>query len=151
MTERRHPHNLPYHKKVLALAAESECSALHFNAQEACEIRTALHEMGHPQPPTPIQVDNSTAAGIANNSVKQKWSKAMDMCFYWIQDQIKQNHFRVFWNRGNTNLGDYFTKHHLKSHHPTVLPTYLHVQAHYARAFTHHFSQLQQGMQARVC
>ena len=37
--------------------------------------------MSHPQQPTPIQVDNSTAVGIANKSIKQKRSKAMDMRF----------------------------------------------------------------------
>jgi hypothetical protein len=138
-------------KNVLASAAESECGALHLNAKEACEICTALHEMGHPQPPTPIQVDNSTAAGIANNSVKQKRSKAMDMRFYWIQDRIKQDQFRVFWNRGDRNKADYFTKHFPEKHHRDVRPTYLHEQANFARAFTHNFSLLQQDMQARVC
>jgi hypothetical protein len=138
-------------KNVLASAAESECGALHLNAKEACEIRTALHEMGHPQPPTPIQVDNSTAAGIANQSVKQKRSKAMDMRFYWIQDRIKQNQFRVYWNRGDRNWADYFTKHFPEKHHRDVRPQYLHIQAHFAHAFTHQFSLLQQGMQARVC
>jgi hypothetical protein len=28
--------------------------------------------MGHPQPATPMQVDNSTANGIINNTVKQQ-------------------------------------------------------------------------------
>jgi hypothetical protein len=28
--------------------------------------------MGYPQPPTPVHCDNSTAVGIANNTVKGK-------------------------------------------------------------------------------
>ena len=51
--------------------------------KEAVPIRAALEEMGHPQPPTAIVVDNSTASGIANKTVKQRRSKAMDMRFYW--------------------------------------------------------------------
>jgi hypothetical protein len=142
-------------RNVLGSAAESEMGSLHHNAQEACGLRVALMEMGHPQPPTTIQVDNSTAAGIANNSVKQKRSKAMDMRFYWIQDRIKQNHFRVFWNRGDTNLADYFTKHHPESHHRAMRGTYLHEAKSFCSislsplqfsAFTSSF-----GMQARVC
>jgi hypothetical protein len=39
-------------------------------------------ELGHLQPLTPIQTDKSTAAGFANDTIKQKCSKAMDMCFY---------------------------------------------------------------------
>ena len=34
-----------------------------------------------PQPATPIQVDNSIAAGIANNNIKIQRSKAIDMRF----------------------------------------------------------------------
>ncbi|KAI2497592.1 Reverse transcriptase (RNA-dependent DNA polymerase) [Fragilaria crotonensis] len=39
-------------------------------------------EMGHPQPATPMATDNSTASGIATDTVKQKRSKAVDMRFY---------------------------------------------------------------------
>ena len=65
-----------------------------------------------PQPPTPIQVDNSTAVGISNKSIKQKRSKAMDIRFHWIHDRILQEHFHVFWKPGPTNLGDYHSMHH---------------------------------------
>ena len=82
--------------------------------------------MGHPQPgPTPIQTDNTVADGIANDTVKIKQTKAMDMRFYWIRDRVRQGQFRVHWKRGNTNLADYFTKHHPPSHHIEVRPTYL--------------------------
>ena len=82
--------------------------------------------MHHPQPPTPIQVDNSTAVGIANKSIKQKRSKAMDMLFHWIQDIIIQEHFNVFWKPGPTNLGDYHSKHDPNPHHIQVRQTNLH-------------------------
>jgi hypothetical protein len=41
--------------------------------------------MGHPQPSTPIQVDNTTAVGFANDTMKQKRPKAIDMRFYWVK------------------------------------------------------------------
>ena len=102
--------------------------------------------MGYPQPPTSIQVDNSTAAGIANKTVKQRRYKSNNMKFYWIQDRILQDQFRVFWNKGLLNLGDYFTKHHPSKHHQDMRKVYLqvHAEVHFARAFA-------QPLQARVC
>jgi hypothetical protein len=49
------------------------------NGKDACPIQMCLEEFGHPQPPTPLKTDNTTAEGIANDTVKQKRSKAMDM------------------------------------------------------------------------
>jgi hypothetical protein len=57
-------------KMVVASAAEAELGALFFNGQEATTPCTTLLELGHPQPATPIQTDNVTAAGIANDTVK---------------------------------------------------------------------------------
>ena len=94
--------------------------------KDAIPVREALEEMGHPQPPTPIVVDNSTAAGIANKTVKQRQSKAMDMRFYWVQDRIEQKQFLVYWRQGAENLADYFTKHHPARYHVQMRPVYLH-------------------------
>jgi len=66
-------------REVLSSAAEAELVALCHNGKEACPMRISLEEMGHPQPPTPIATDNTTVAGIANDDVKQKRSKAIDM------------------------------------------------------------------------
>ena len=44
----------------------SVAGALYINAREVVAIRNILNEIGHKQPPTPIQTDNSTAEGIIN-------------------------------------------------------------------------------------
>ena len=111
----------------MASAAESELGALFLNCQEAVTIRITLEEMGHPKPPTPVQVDNSTALGIATGTIKQSKSKSMDMRFYWIRDRINQDQFNIYWRPGSTNKGYYFTKRSPLSHHTTVRPNYLHV------------------------
>jgi len=67
---------------VLASAAKAELGTLFINDQESIPVCITLEELGHPQPPTPIQTDNSTAAGFVNNTIKQKRSKAIDMHFY---------------------------------------------------------------------
>jgi hypothetical protein len=59
-------------KLVAASAAEAELGALFLNAQEAKVIRLVLAELGHPQPPTPIHIDNTTTVGIVNNTIKRQ-------------------------------------------------------------------------------
>ena len=102
---------------VLSSATEAELGALFYNAKDAAWLHTTLAELGHPQPPTPIQTDNACAAGILNDTVKQCHSKAIDMRFYWIKDHISQGQFIVHWHKGTDNLADYFTKHHSPAHH----------------------------------
>jgi hypothetical protein len=116
-------------RMVLSSATEAELGALFYNAKDAAWLRTTLIDMGHPQPPTPIQTDNVCAAGIANDTVKQRRSKAIDMRFYWIRDRIQQGQFLVHWRKGADNLADYFTKHHSPSHHRLMRPLYLHPAA----------------------
>ena len=113
-------------RNIMASSAEAEYGALCLNAPADVPIRTTLIKMHHPQPPTPIQVDNSTTGGISNKSIKQKRSKDMDMRFHWIQDIILQEHFNIFWKPGPTNLGDYRYKHHPTPHHIQVKHTKLH-------------------------
>jgi hypothetical protein len=71
-------------KHIMSSTAESELAALFYIAQDACRIHVTLEELGHPQPPTAIQTDDECAKGIANKTVKQCRSKAMDTRIYWI-------------------------------------------------------------------
>ena len=48
-------------KAVMSSAADAELGGLFINAKTAVPIQTTLEELGHKQPPTPIQTDNSTA------------------------------------------------------------------------------------------
>jgi hypothetical protein len=118
---------------VLSSATEAETGALFNTAKDAAPLRVTLTEMGHPQPATPIQTDNACAAGIVNDTVKQRRSRAMDMRFYWIKDRVAQGQYIVHWRRGADNLADYFTKHHSPSHHRLMRSRYLldlHKQVH---------------------
>jgi hypothetical protein len=112
-------------REVLSSASEAKLAALFYNGKEGAIIQITLEELGHPQPPTPMVTDNSKASGIANKSVKQKRSKAMDMRFYWIRDRVQQGQYLVYWRRGSTNCADYFTKHHAPKHHVAMRPAYL--------------------------
>ena len=77
-------------KIVVCSAAEAELAALFLNMREAKILRLMLEEMGHKQPATLEHCDNSTAVGIANNTVKKQRSRSMEMRFFWITDQVRQ-------------------------------------------------------------
>ncbi len=83
-------------KHVVSSAAEAELGATFLNGKEAVVIRTTLAKMGHLQPATPMQVDNSTVNSILNGTVKQQRSRAMDMRFYWMKDCTQQKASSTF-------------------------------------------------------
>ena len=82
--------------------------------------------MQWPQPPTPITVDNSTAVGLAQDTIKANKSQAMDMRLHWIQDWAQQRQFLVTWAPTKLNKADYFTKLHAPIHHCHMRFVYLH-------------------------
>jgi hypothetical protein len=113
-------------KNLMLSAAEAEIGAVFINAKEGVVLRTTLEELGHKQPPTPMETDNNTATGYSNGTIKQKRTKAMDMRFYWIKYRVKQGQFNVYWGPGFQNLADYFTKHHSPAHHKRMRDFYIH-------------------------
>eukprot|EP00957_Ditylum_brightwellii_P106932 8157770-Ditylum_brightwellii.AAC.1 len=56
---------------------EAEVGRLYVNCQWNEEFCMALQEMGHPQPPTIVITDNSTADGIVSSCVEQQRILAM--------------------------------------------------------------------------
>jgi hypothetical protein len=113
-------------KHVMSLAAEAEIGAVFINAKEGTVLRTTLERVGHPQPPTPLETDNTTATAYSNGTIKQKRTRAMDMRFYWVTDRFKQGQFHVYWGPGYQNLANYFTKHHSPAHHKRIREIYIH-------------------------
>jgi len=105
-------------KAVMSSTAKAKIGALYTNARKGVEERKILRAMGHPQPPTPVQTDTSTAEGIINLRVQPKCTKAMDMQFHWLHNRgVNQKQFRFYWHPGTLQRGDYWTKHHPPSHH----------------------------------
>jgi hypothetical protein len=75
---------------VVASTAEAKVGALFLNCKQATIFQLMLEEMGHPQPPTPVHCNNSTAIGIANNTVKRQRSCLMETHFFWVADAVEQ-------------------------------------------------------------
>ena len=47
------------------------------------------------------------------------------MRFHWLRDRVNQLQFRIYWEKGEDNLADYFTKHHPSEWHRRMRPKYV--------------------------
>jgi hypothetical protein len=103
-------------QSVLSSASEAEIGALSKNTKKAAILHVTLEEMGYPQPVTPVQTDNSTACGIANDNIKQQQSRAIDVHFYWVRDRVCQGQFNIHWKPGKGILL-------ITTQNTTLLPT----------------------------
>ena len=110
---------------MVSSAAVAEIGGLFINVKAAIPIRQTLIEMGHPQPPTPMQTNNSTAHALITNKIRPKALKSMEMRFNFLKCCQAQEQFRFYWAPGIWILADYFTKHHAPSHHGNTRSLYL--------------------------
>ena len=95
---------------VVASVAEAELAGGFQAAQAAVQLRRILHDLGYPQPPTLLRMDNTVALGLAQGSLNAKRSKSMDMRLFWLVDRVKQKQFIVDHIPGIWNIADHFTK-----------------------------------------
>jgi hypothetical protein len=79
-------------KAVMFSAAEAKVGALYISCREAIPACHTLEFMGHPQPPTPMKMDNTTALGIVDNNVIKKL-KTMDMKYNWLCNRERCDQF----------------------------------------------------------
>jgi hypothetical protein len=80
---------------VVASAVKAKLGALFLNCKQAKKFRLTLEEIGHPQHPTLIHCNNSTAVGIANYTVKLQRSQSMEMSFFWVADAVEQGKLNI--------------------------------------------------------
>jgi len=59
--------------------AKAKLGTLFLNTQEAKVICIVFHELGHPQPTTPIHIDNTTTVSVVNNTIKKQKSRSVEM------------------------------------------------------------------------
>ena len=112
-------------KTIISSEAEAEIGAMYVNAREAVPARQSLNEMGHRQPRTPMQTDNTAAHSIVTNNVQPKRTKAIDMRFHWLRFRDAQEQFRYYWRPGSQNWAGYWTKHFPAPHHINMRPEFL--------------------------
>ena len=112
-------------KSVMSSAAEAKIGALFINSRQAIPARRLLEEMGHVQPSTPIQTDNTTTLGFVIKNLNPKETKSTDMRYWWMRDRSDQEQFRYYWGKGTGNRADYWTKHFCAAHHREIRPSIL--------------------------
>ena len=88
-------------KHVISSAIVAELDTLYIMAREAVYIHIILEEMGHQQPPTPLQTDNAMADAVVNGKIQPKQTKAMDIHLCWLQDRECQEQFRIIGGQEN--------------------------------------------------
>lgn len=80
-------------KNVMTLAADAEIGALYINSRQAIPARQLLEEMGHTQPLTPVQTDNTTALGFVTKNLNQKSAKSKEMNYWFMRDRQDRKQF----------------------------------------------------------
>ena len=70
-------------------------------------------------------MDNTTAVGTVNNTIKQQQLRAMEMRYFWLLDAKAQKLFKIVQHPGQENLGDYPSKAHTGQIHQHVRPYYI--------------------------
>ena len=73
-------------KNVMSSAAEAETGALFLNSRPVILAITTLIKMGHPQPPSPIETDNTTAIEFVGKNLTPKATQSTDIQHWWMRD-----------------------------------------------------------------
>ena len=118
---------------VVASYAESKLGALFHHGQTTIPLCTTLEDLGHKQPPTPIENYNSTALVIFNSTVKQK--NPRQWTWYYIGSKIDRSKDTSSFTgaQSKTNKTGYFNKYNPLSHHTVLRHEYLHKYNHIIR------------------
>jgi len=128
----RPPRNGPIHtecktiRNVAASAAEAETAGIFGNSQIAIPIRRALEALGHPQPPTLIKTDDTTAHSSVHAHIRKKRSKIWNMRYNWLRYRAAKRESYIYWDKGVNNDADYFIKRYSPTHHRAERGTFIH-------------------------
>jgi hypothetical protein len=112
-------------RDVVASIAEGEYCSQFLTGQTAYWHRIINERMGYPQPPTILYGDNTTAIGIASDSIKVKKSKAMDKNLHWIKDRTRLGDFLPMYIPTELNSADYQTKNLAVKEHNRQVKNYV--------------------------
>eukprot|EP00957_Ditylum_brightwellii_P098421 7498453-Ditylum_brightwellii.AAC.1 len=51
-----------------------------------------------------------------------KCSKTWDMQHHWLREATVRKALEIYWDKGDNNDADYYTKHHFPTHHKLIHP-----------------------------
>ena len=109
----------------MSSAAKAKISGLFICTKAMVPLRNILIKVGWLQPKSPIQCDNSTSVGVANNTIIQRKTKTINMQYHWLRCHKAQGRFRFFWAPGSDNLANYSTKNNPPLYHESHRHTHV--------------------------
>ena len=68
--------------------------------------------MGHPQPKTPVNSDNTASLELTKKTIIPQSAKSYDMRFNFLKCRQAQNKLDMLWRKGTPNRADYHPKKH---------------------------------------
>ena len=83
------------HVPFISSAAKAEIGVIFINSRQAIPAKNTVEEMGHVQPPTPIQTNNTTTLGFGSRNLQPKATKSADMKYWWLWDRSDQKIFDI--------------------------------------------------------
>jgi hypothetical protein len=92
-------------------STEAEMVALDVVATEVVWMREVLREMGFSQAkPTELQQDNLSCIHLARQGHAGKFSRSIDIKYFWVSEQIERGKVNVSFVRSHEMLADGLTK-----------------------------------------
>lgn len=95
---------------VTKSSCEAEYVAVDSAASEAVWLRLLLSELGYPQNPTTIYVDNNGSIDLAHNPENHNRTKHIDVRFHYIRQLVENNEVELPWIETGKMLADTLTK-----------------------------------------
>ena len=105
--------------------SQAENTEMFNNVKEVVGIWPSLFSLGHEKPVIPLKIDHSTTAGFVNYGMKPKSSKTWDMKNNWLSEKDILKQIQIYWDKGDNNDTEYFTKIKPPSIHYPKRPFYV--------------------------
>ena len=84
-----------------------------------------IEALGRKQETVKLKIDNTTDEAFSNSTLKERRTKTWNMRWWWLQDNLRNNHFIIYLDRGTNKKEDYPTKHFPQSYHQPIRPKHI--------------------------
>jgi hypothetical protein len=96
---------------VTRSTTEAEYIAAGAAGMEICWMQNLLKELGYtPTAPAKLYMDNQSAMSVAKNPEHHGRMKHLDLCFYWLRDQVAMNRIQPIYLQTQEMPADLLTK-----------------------------------------
>jgi len=96
---------------VTRSTTEAEYIAAGAAGMEICWVQNLLKELGYtPTAPSKLYMDNQSAMSVAKNPEHHGRMKHLDLCFYWLRDQVGMNRIQPLYLPTEDMPADLLTK-----------------------------------------